>query len=51
MTTYKIQEREAGNVIETGLTLAEAKNMITKFEKDDEKNGNFEQDFYEITEE
>jgi hypothetical protein len=51
MKTFKIQDREAGNVIETGLTQEEAKKMLEKFEEDDKKDGIYEPDFYEIVEE
>ena len=51
MTNYKIQDREAGNVIETGLTLEEATKMLVQFEADDKKEGVYTPDFYEIVEE
>ena len=50
MKTYKIQDREAGNVIETGLSLNEAKRQLSKFEEQDKKDGYFTPDFYEIKE-
>ena len=49
--TYKIQDREAGNVIESGLTKAEAEKMLKRFESEDRRNNVYEQDFYEIVEE
>lgn len=51
MKTFKIQDREAGNVIETGLTLSEAENLLIQFEKEDRQDGNYTPDFYEIVEE
>jgi hypothetical protein len=49
-TLYKIQDRQAGNIIDTCLTLAEAKNLLNQFEKEDKKDGCFEVNFYEIVE-
>ena len=51
MKTYKIQDREAGNVIEKGLTYEEAKNTLAKFEYEDKKFGIYEEGFYELVEE
>jgi hypothetical protein len=51
MITYKIQDREAGNVIETGLTKEEAEKMIEKFEETDKNEGTYTPNFYEIVEE
>lgn len=51
MKTYKIQDREAGNVIEAGLTEQEAKEMLIKFENSDKEEGTYSEDFYEIVEE
>lgn len=51
MKTFKIQGREAGNVIETGLTLEEAKTILTAYEELDHEEGNYTPDFYEIKEE
>jgi hypothetical protein len=51
MKTYKIQDREAGNVIETGLTYNEAEEMLAQFEETDKNEGNYTPDFYEIKEE
>ncbi len=50
MKTFKIQDREAGNVIEKGLTEEEAKKLLAKYEEDDKKEGIFEENFYEIAE-
>jgi hypothetical protein len=49
--TYKIQDREAGNVIETGLTFEEAQKTLKEFEESDKKEGIYVPDFYEIKEE
>ena len=51
MKTYRIQDREAGNVIETGLTLNEAEKMLHEFEETDKNECNYTPDFYEIKEE
>jgi hypothetical protein len=51
MKTYKIQDRVAGNVIETGLTETEAKEMLKRFEETDKQEGAYSPDFYEIVEE
>lgn len=48
---YTIRDREAGNVIETGLTYKEAVNTLKKFEESDKAEGIYEEDFYEIVEE
>jgi hypothetical protein len=49
--TYKIADKEAGNKIESGLTLEEAKRMILEFEQEDKKNGEYTPNFYLISEE
>jgi len=51
MKTYKIQDREAGNVIETGLSEKKAKQRIMQYEKNDKKDGVYIAEFYEIKEE
>ena len=51
MKNCKIQDREAGNVIETGLTLEEAKAKLAQFEKNDKEEEIYKEDFYEIVEE
>ena len=50
MKNYKIQEREAGNVIETNLSLKEAEKMLKSFENQDKKEGSYTPNFYEIKE-
>ena len=51
MKNYKIQDREAGNIIETGLTLNEAVRMLAQFEEEDKQDGTYTTNFYEIVEE
>lgn len=52
MKTYRIQDREAGNVIETGITSFEAaKELLESFEKFDRNESSYAPDFYEIKEE
>ena len=51
MKTYTIQDRETGNIIETGLTEQEAKEMLIKFENADKEEGTYSENFYEIVEE
>ena len=50
MKSYKIQEREAGNVIETDLTIEQAERELKVFENQDKKEGTFVPNFYEIKE-
>jgi hypothetical protein len=49
MKTYKVQDRAAGNVIETGLTYQEAKKLVEQYESTDKADGTYTPDFYEIT--
>lgn len=51
MRTYKIQDRKAGNVIKTGLTLEHANKMIEEFEQQDRIDGIYEPNFYAIVKE
>jgi len=51
MKTYKTQDKEAGNVIETGLTESQAKSKIVVYEDIDKREGNYTPDFYEYKEE
>ena len=48
MNTYRIQEREAGNVIESGLTYETAVARLEYFEAIDRKENCFVPHFYEI---
>jgi hypothetical protein len=50
MKTYKIQDREAGNVIEEGLSIEEANKLLSEYEEADKKEGNYSENFYEIVE-
>ena len=47
---FKIQDREAGNVIEKGLTYEEAVDLLEKFEEEDKNDGTYTENFYEIVE-
>jgi len=49
-TIFRIQDREAGNVIEECETLEQAKTLVAQYEKTDKKEGNYTPDFYEIAE-
>lgn len=49
-STYKIQDREAGNIIENFKSYAEAKNALTNYEAADIASQTFTHDFYEIVE-
>jgi hypothetical protein len=49
MQVFKIQDKEAGNEIITGLkSYEDAKTQLKEFEEQDKKEGIFETDFYEI---
>ncbi len=48
MTTYKIIDREAGNVIESGLSHDQALAKIKAFDAADKADGTFTPDFYEM---
>lgn len=48
MDRYIIRDREAGNKVESFETLVEAQNTLKKYEKDDKKEGIYEENFYEI---
>ena len=45
---YTIIDSEAGNIIESDLTLDKAKSLLLEFEESDKKEGIFVKDFYEI---
>ena len=45
---YVVRDREAGNVIETFETEAEALYAVEKFEEEDKKDGTYTEDFYEV---
>ena len=48
MTTYSIQSRETGDIIESNLTKKDAKELVEKYELQDREDGIFEPNFYEI---
>ena len=50
MKFYVLQDREAGNIIDTFGTLEEAKAKVKEFEADDKKEDTFTEDFYEVIE-
>ena len=51
MKTFKIIDREAGNLIDYGFTSYEsAYEKIKEFEKSDKEEGIFTEDFYEVCE-
>lgn len=50
MKTWKIQDREAGNLIEKFYSLEEAQTALAEYEQEDKENGTYTEDFYEIVE-
>ncbi|MDR0651088.1 MAG: hypothetical protein LBG59_06995 [Candidatus Peribacteria bacterium] len=48
--TYIIRDREAGNIIEEVATLQEAEAIVESYEAQDEEEGIYEDNFYEILE-
>lgn len=50
MKKYVTRDREAGNVIDEFATLKEAEAAIEQYEADDQAEGIYEPDFYEIAE-
>lgn len=50
MKTYKIQDKQAGNVIDKGLSQEEADKLLAKYEEQDKANGDYTPDFYEVVE-
>lgn len=47
-TIYRIQDSEAGNVIDTFATLKEAETTVADYEKTDKADGVYTQGFYTI---
>ena len=47
---FIIRDREAGNRIEAVETYEEALELVEEYEEEDEKDGNFTENFYEIVE-
>lgn len=45
---FAVRDTEAGNIIETFKTYALAKEAIGRYEKEDQKEGLFQEGFYEI---
>jgi len=45
---YRIQDREAGNVISEFATFDEARKKILEYEESDRWEGNFENNWYQI---
>lgn len=50
MGKYVVRDREAGNVIETFNSREEAYSAMLEYEKEDEREGVYEPDFYEVVE-
>ena len=50
MNKFKIQDREAGNLIEVFNSKEEAIKALAKYEESDKAEGIYEEDFYEIVE-
>lgn len=50
MKKYRIQDREAGNVIDDYTTRRKAEMALKRFEKQDRRDGIFAENFYEIIE-
>ena len=48
---YKIQDREAGNLIDTFSTIESAKKALAEYEAGDKEDGTYQDDFYEIVDE
>lgn len=46
--TYITRDREAGNIIDEFKSLADAEAAIKRYEAEDQKQGVYEADFYEI---
>lgn len=50
MKHYVIQDREAGNIIETTITLEKAQSILADYEEQDKADGTYTENFYEIQE-
>jgi hypothetical protein len=48
--SYQIICREDGTIICSDLTLAEAENLVANYEMEDFANGEWDKDFYQISE-
>lgn len=47
---YRVQDKQTGTVIESGITFDHANELVETFESADKTDGIFEPDFYEIVE-
>lgn len=47
---FAVRDAEAGTVIDTFLTLAEAEEALARYESEDVVNGNYTEGFYEMAE-
>lgn len=45
---YRIEDREAGNIIDRFYTLEEAEKTLEEYEKEDKEDGSYTENFYEI---
>ena len=45
---FEIRQRETGLVIESENTISEAVKTINQYEIEDENNGEYEEDYYEV---
>lgn len=50
MKTYKLEIREIGEVIDIFTTYEEAKEQLDKYEQEDQANGDFTENYYNILE-
>lgn len=50
MTTYNVQDSEAGNIIDTFTSYEEAEKVLISYEEEDKANGEYVEGFYEIKE-
>ena len=48
MTTYKIQNRDSGEIMESGLTLIEANEIVHSYEREDKNDEVYIPDLYQI---
>ena len=50
MSKFNTIDKEAGNVIDTFATLKEAELAVAGYEEEDKANGDYQDDFYSISE-
>jgi hypothetical protein len=48
MITYKIENRESGEIMESGLTLIEANEIVSSYVREDESDDIYIPDLYQI---